>query len=63
MSSRTAHQALTPGRAVLLRQPGSGLTELALIVGAPGEWRASGRVCSGCVCMSQGVTNTQSVSV
>jgi hypothetical protein len=37
MSSRQAHQALTPGRAVLLRQPGSGLTELAVVVGAPGE--------------------------
>ncbi|GBF97557.1 hypothetical protein Rsub_10158 [Raphidocelis subcapitata] len=35
MASRAAHQALTPGRAVLLRQPGSGLTELALFVGAP----------------------------
>ncbi|KAI8471724.1 MAG: NUC185 domain-containing protein [Monoraphidium minutum] len=35
MSCRAAHQALTPGRAVMLRQAGSGVTELALVVGAP----------------------------
>jgi hypothetical protein len=42
MSARAAHQALTPGRAVLLRQQGSGLTELALFVGAPGGSRSAG---------------------
>lgn len=57
MSSRAAHQALTPGRAVLIRQPGSGLTELALVVGAPGGERGvcvcvCARACvCGCVCV------------
>lgn len=47
MSSRAAHQALTPGRLVLLRQPGSGLTELAAVVGAPGA----------CLCFSSGLVS------
>jgi hypothetical protein len=35
MSSRNTHQTLTPGRLVLLLQPQSGLTELAVVLGSP----------------------------
>jgi hypothetical protein len=35
LGSRSIHSLLQPGRAVLLQQPASGLTELAVIVGSP----------------------------
>lgn len=35
MSNRNIHALLTPGRVVLLQHPGSGLIELAAVLGAP----------------------------
>jgi hypothetical protein len=35
LGSRSIHSLLQPGRAVLLQQPASGLTELALLIGSP----------------------------
>ncbi|WIA30222.1 hypothetical protein OEZ86_000313 [Tetradesmus obliquus] len=35
LGSRSIHSLLQPGRAVLLQQPASGLTELAVVVGSP----------------------------
>jgi len=35
MAARTVHNQLQPGRVVLLQQPASGLSELAVVVGSP----------------------------
>lgn len=35
MSSKAAHATLQPGRVVLLQLPATGLTELAVVIGAP----------------------------